>query len=217
MIMTLMALVCLTVSAKQDKGQQPGCDSAQCCQKCPIPGMDKLSDEDKAKLKEIMERYMADVKAVCPEKKGECEKPQCEKPQGDMGPQGPRPMPGDTAMARPEGPRPEGDARPEGPDRKGGPQECCQGPQLTDEEADALMETELKAKADIIAIQQKYYSEFRTVLSPQQVKALYSAQCDKKKGGQQPRGGQRHGGPGQPGQPGQPGGPGEPAPAQSAE
>lgn len=191
MMMALMALVCMTASAKQGKKQQQDCDTAKCCQKCPVPGVENLSDEDKAKLKEIFERYMSEVKAVCPAK----EDTACARPQGP----------------RPEGPRPEGDVRPGGPDQKGGPQECCKAPQLTDEEADAQIQAELEAKGKIIAIQQKYYSEFRTILSPQQVKAVYSMQC-RKGGGQQPRQGQRHEGPGAPGQPG-PGQPQGPTPA----
>lgn len=221
MIMALMALVCMTACAKGGKKQQQCGDTTRCCQPCPIPGIDRLSDDDKAKLKDIYTRYAEEIKNACPAAQGDCCRQECEKPQGDMAPQGPRHEPGDTAAMRldgprPDGPRPQGDMRPGSPDKKDQGQQCCQAPKLSDDEADALMQAELKARAEVIAIQQKYYSEFRTVLSPCQVKALYNAPCGAKQGAQQPRGPQRHGKPGQPGQPGgpgQPGQPGEPAPA----
>lgn len=184
--MALMAGLCLTANAKGDKKEK--CDTAKCCQRAPIPGLD-LSDEDKAKLQDIFGRYMEEIKNA----HGDLAKTCCEKP-ADGENAGPEPKDGmppiDENMAvdsdgdkGPQG-RPEGGPR---GDKPGQP-----GKQLSDEEAEAMIKAQISTQREILNIKEKYYDEFRTVLTPAQILIIYNQDCNAK---QQQRGNRQHGGP----------------------
>lgn len=85
---------------------------------------------------------------------------------------------------RPEGPRPEG--APEGD--KGAKE------QPSEEQMDSLMKASFTQQRAIIDIQERYYDEFRTILTPQEVRMVYSqgqqgGQCGGNRGmGRQPQG-----------------------------
>lgn len=169
-IMALMAMVCLTANARGNKKEN--CDTAKCCAMAPIPGLE-LSDEDAAKLKDIYGRYMDEIK-----KAHESLMPAC-KANPD---EGVVPI-GEAGGERPEGGRPEG-GKPGKPAK-----------QLSDEEAEALIKAEIAVQREVLNIKEKYYDEFRTVLTPAQIRIIYSAQC---KSEQRPGGPQRGGHPGGP-------------------
>lgn len=175
-IMALMATVCLTANARGNKKAE--CDTAKCCAMAPIPGLE-LSDEDAAKLKDIYGRYMEEIKKVH----------ESLKPTDEANPdEGVMPIE-ETAGERPEGGRPEGG-------KPGKP-----GKELSDEEAEALIKAEIAAQREVLNIKEKYYDEFRTVLTPAQIRTIYNRQCKKEqqRGGQPggPQGGPGQGGPGQ--------------------
>lgn len=176
LILALMATVCLTANARGNKKAQ--CDTAKCCAMVPIPGLE-LSDEDAAKLKDIYGRYVEEIKKAH----------ETLMPAGKDNPdEGVMPI-GEAGGERPEGGRPEGD-------KPGKP-----GKQLSDEEAEALIKAEIAVQREVLNIKEKYYDEFRTVLTPAQIRIVYSAQC---KNEQRPGGPQRGGRPGGPqGGPGQ--------------
>ncbi len=52
---------------------------------------------------------------------------------------------------------------------------------LTSEEADLLIVDQLKTAKKLILIREKYYKEFRTVLSPQQIIKLYQTEAELRK------------------------------------
>lgn len=93
---------------------------------------------------------------------------------------------------RPEGPRPEG--APEG-DKQA-------KEQPSDEQMDSLAKASFAQQRAIIDIQERYYDEFRTILTPQEVRMVYSQgqQCGQRGGqrqpGRQPQGGPEMGGQG---------------------
>lgn len=185
LFMALMAGLCLTANAKGGKKEK--CDTAKCCQRAPIPGLE-LSEEDNVKLQDIFGRYMDEIKKAHGDVAKEC----CEKPADN---EAARPEPKDgmppidekMAVDDNDGKRPEG--RPEGGPRGGKP---CK--QLTDEEAEAMVKAQIATQREILNIKEKYYDEFRTVLTPAQILALYTQDCNARQ-----QGGQRPGGPQQPG------------------
>jgi len=52
---------------------------------------------------------------------------------------------------------------------------------LSEEEADLLITNQLKTAKSLIALREKYYHEFRTVLSPQQIIKLYQTEAEMRK------------------------------------
>lgn len=87
---------------------------------------------------------------------------------------------------RPEGPRPEGTPEGDKPAKK----------ELTEEQADSLMKASFTEQRAIIEIQERYYDEFRTILTPQEVRMVYSqGQQGGQRGGDRQMGRQPQGGP----------------------
>jgi hypothetical protein len=52
---------------------------------------------------------------------------------------------------------------------------------LSTEEADQLIVNQLESAKSLIALREKYYKEFRTVLSPQQIIKLYQTEAELRK------------------------------------
>jgi len=52
---------------------------------------------------------------------------------------------------------------------------------LSSEEADQLIAYQLKSAKKLILIREKYYNEFRTVLTPQQIIKLYQSEAELRK------------------------------------
>lgn len=52
---------------------------------------------------------------------------------------------------------------------------------LSSEEADRLVVNQMETARKLISIREKYYKEFRTVLSPQQIIKLYQTEADLRK------------------------------------
>ena len=126
-----------------------------------------LTEENATQFKEIFGRYMDEIKKVRESMAEKCGISADEKTQPAEGEQG----------GRPEGGKP--------------------GKELSDDEMETLIKAEISAERDILDIKEKYYDEFRAILTPAQIHIVYSQQSNgqRQPGGMQRGGGRPEGGP----------------------